>query len=304
MAESDRSPRPTVGLAGLGRMGRPMAANLARAGLLVAVHNRTWERCDTVARELGVLACRTPAQLAEACDVVVTIVADGAAVEALYLGEAGLCGSLRAGALCIEMSTIGPEPIEALGARLADVGARLVDAPVSGSTAMAASGELTIVAGGEPGDVARARPVLDVLGARTFHMGPLGAGATMKLALNNAIYGLNEAVAESLVLAERAGIDRLRAYEALAHSAVAAPFVHYRRALFERPGAEPAQMRLELAEKDLALIEALARRVGAPLPQAALNRQVLREAAAAGRAAQDVTAVAEHLREHANEGDQ
>jgi len=289
-------PEPRVGLAGLGHMGRPIAASLARAGLLAAVWNRTRARADAVAAELGVTACETPAELASASDVVVTVVADAAAVRQLYDGPDGLLRALRPGALCVEMSTIGPEAIASLGADVVAAGGALVDAPVSGSTAMAAEGTLTILAGGEATDVERARPVLDALGSRTVHAGPLGAGATLKLAVNNVVYGLNQSVAESLVLAERAGIARERAYEAFAAGAAGAPFVHYRRALFERPGEQPAQMRLDLASKDLELIEALAGRVGAPLPQATVNRQVLLDAAAAGHGAEDVTAVAGHLR--------
>jgi 3-hydroxyisobutyrate dehydrogenase/2-hydroxy-3-oxopropionate reductase len=288
---------PAVGLAGLGRMGRAIAAALASSGLLAAVHNRTWQRGREAAAALGVPACRTAAELAAASDVLITVVADGDAVLQLYKGPDGLLGGLRPGTLCLEMSTIGPEAIERLAGRVHAAGCALVDAPVSGSTAMAARGELTILAGGEPGDLERARPVLDALGRRTLHVGPLGSGATMKLAVNNVVYGLNQSIAESLVLAERAGIARERAYEAFADSAVAAPFVHYRRELFERPGEQPAQMRLDLAAKDVALIEALAARVGARLPQAAVNGLVMRDAASAGRGSQDVTAVAAYLRD-------
>jgi 3-hydroxyisobutyrate dehydrogenase/2-hydroxy-3-oxopropionate reductase len=118
----------------------------------------------------------------------------------------------------------------------------------------------------------------------------------MKLAVNTVVYGLNEALSEGLVLAERSGIPRARAYEALASSAVAAPFVHYRRASFERPEATPVALRLTLARKDLDLILSLADHVGADLPQARLNAEVLRAADEAGFAEADVSAVAEYLR--------
>jgi 3-hydroxyisobutyrate dehydrogenase-like beta-hydroxyacid dehydrogenase len=285
-------------------MGRSMAASLARAGLLAAVHNRTHATAQVVAAELGVVACETPAALASASDVVVTIVADAAAVRQLYDGPDGILQTLRPGTLCVEMSTIGPEAVESLGADLAAAGSALVDAPVSGSVALAERGELTILAGGAAADVERARPLLDALGSRIIHAGPLGAGAALKLVVNNVVYGLNQSVAESLVLAERVGIARERAYEAFVAGAAGAPFVHYRRALFERPGEEPVQMRLELAGKDLALIDALADRVGALSPQATVNRQVLLDALAAGHGAEDVTAVAVHLRDLAsNRGD-
>lgn len=287
---------PAVGLLGLGAMGSAMASSLRRAGLLAAVHNRTWERCRAVASELGVRGCRTIAELAEASAVLITMVSDAQAIRDVYDGPSGLLANLHPGTLCLEMSTIGPEAAVRLGAGVAAAGCTLIDAPVSGSTEMAATGQLTILLGGDIADVQRARPVLDALGRQTFHVGPLGAGATMKLAVNNVIYGLNQSLAESLVLAEQAGVDRERAYEIFASSAAAAPFVHYRRALFEDPQGEPVQMRLDLAAKDLTLIEALAARVGARLPQAQTNQLILQEAIASGLGANDVSAVAEHLR--------
>jgi 3-hydroxyisobutyrate dehydrogenase-like beta-hydroxyacid dehydrogenase len=118
----------------------------------------------------------------------------------------------------------------------------------------------------------------------------------MKLAVNNVVYGLAQAVAESLVLAERAGIERTRAYEVFANSAVAAPMVHYRRAAYERPDEAPAAFRLVLAAKDLELIGALADRVGARVPQAQVNLQEVRGAIADGLGEQDLALIAEHLR--------
>ena len=108
----------------------------------------------------------------------------------------------------------------------------------------------------------RARPVLDVLGARVFHLGDLGAGATMKLAVNAVVHALNQALAEALVLAERAGVDRAKAYEVFAASAIAAPFVHYKQAAFLDPAGTPVAFMLDLVAKDLALIEDLAAEVG------------------------------------------
>jgi 3-hydroxyisobutyrate dehydrogenase-like beta-hydroxyacid dehydrogenase len=295
--------QPRVGLAGLGGMGRAMAGRLAGAGMLTAVYNRTWSTCRAEADHLGVKACATAAELATACDILVTMISDDRALYDVYEGEAGVLQAIRPGTLCVEMSTTGPPALQRLAVGLEGRGCALVDAPVSGSTQMAASGQLTILVGGDQQLVDRARPVFERLGHRTFHVGPLGSGAAMKLAVNNVVYGLNQSVAESLVLAERAGIDRLIAYDVFAHSAVAAPFVHYRRQLFEQPDRAPAQMRLGLAAKDLSLIEAMASSVGADLPQAAVNHRVLQDAAAAGHSDRDVTAVAEHLRNQPSRGD-
>jgi 3-hydroxyisobutyrate dehydrogenase-like beta-hydroxyacid dehydrogenase len=277
-------------------MGRAIAARLHRAGLLAAVQNRTWETSRRLAADLDVRACRTVAELAQSSQIIVTVLSDADALSAVYDGPAGLLRHLRPHSLCLEMSTVGPDAVIRLGASLTSVSCALLDAPVSGSIDMAAAGELTILVGGAAVDLQRARPAFDALGSHTFHVGALGAGATIKLAVNNVIYGLNQSVAESLVLAEQAGIEREQAYEIFASSAAAAPFVHYRRSLFEHPGREPVQMRLGLAVKDLILIEALARDVRATLPQAATNLSVLQDAVTAGLGADDVSAVAEHLR--------
>ena len=282
-----------VGLAGLGRMGTPMARRLADAGLLTGVYNRTQLKTDEVAPELGVIGFASPAELAASCNVVVTMVADERAVRELYTS---FVSSLTPGTVAIEMSTIGPGPLPALRDLIESHDGRLVDAPVSGSVALAASGELTLMVGGEAVDVERVRPVLEVLGSKIFHLGVLGAGATLKLAVNTIVYALNEAVAEALVLAERAGIERHDAYEVFAVSAIAAPFVHYRRAEFEQPGCVPVAFRLELARKDLQLALELASSLGHPMPQAELDLAVIGSAADAGFGDHDIAAVAEYFR--------
>jgi 3-hydroxyisobutyrate dehydrogenase/2-hydroxy-3-oxopropionate reductase len=280
-----------------------MAANLARSGFAVRLYNRDTAKAEAVAAEVGsdgdAVVCATPAEAAEKAEVVVTMLADGRAVDAVYHGPDGVLARIPPGALAIEMSTSGRDAVLSLAAALADAGCALVDAPVSGSVAFARDGKLTIMAGGSDADVARARAVLDVLGGRVFHVGPLGSGAAMKLVVNTVIYGLNQAVSEALVLAERAGIERKAAYAVFAESAVAAPFVHYRRDAFERPETAPPAMRIDLAAKDLDLIIALARSVDAPVPQAGLNLDVLYEASEAGFGADDVALVAEFLRRRA-----
>jgi 3-hydroxyisobutyrate dehydrogenase/2-hydroxy-3-oxopropionate reductase len=172
----------------------------------------------------------------------------------------------------------------------------MVDAPVSGSVASAASGELLIMVGGEEHDVERVRPILEAMGSKVIRVGGLGSAVAMKLAVNVVVYGLNQALSEGLVLAERAGVARELAYEVLASSAVGAPFVHYRRDAFERPGEIPAAMPMPLAEKDLVLALHLAREVVTPMPQAVMNRELLHAAAESGYAEFDISAIAEYLR--------
>lgn len=285
-----------VGLSGIGRMGTPIARNLAAGGFLAGVHNRTSERAEELARELGVAAYATPAELAAGVDVVVTCVSDAAAVFDLYEGDSGFLAGLRPGTTAVDIGTIGTRAVHRLAELLARHECEFVDAPLSGSTATASAGTLTVMVGASPAVFERLMPVLQTIGSSVFRVGPVGSGAALKLAVNNVVYGLNQGISESLVLAERAGIDRLVAYEVFASSAVAAPFVHYRRAAFERPESTPVALKLTLAAKDIDLVVELAQSVDAEVPQARLAATVLREAIAAGFGSADVSAVAEFLR--------
>jgi 3-hydroxyisobutyrate dehydrogenase len=286
-----------VGFVGLGVMGWPMAANVAHAGFPIFVYNRTRERADAFAESTeGVTVCASPAEVAALADVVLTMLAGAEAVDQVYLGEAGLLAGLRPGTVVVEMSTIGPEHAAALSERVREAGFELVDAPVSGSVSTAKSASLLVMAGGSEKAVARVRPVLEAIGTMV-HVGPSGSGATMKLAVNTVVYGLNQSVSEALVLAERAGLDRRLVYDVFASSAIAAPFVHYRRAAFERPGEVPVAFRVELASRDLRLILELGDKVGADLRQAETNLEVLDQAVDAGFGNADVSAVASFLRD-------
>ncbi len=285
-----------VGFLGLGRMGTPIVRNLVAAGFPVMVWNRTSARADELAAEIPVTVAGDPAGLAAAVDVSMTMVADDDAAEAIYLGPGGIAAGIAAGAVAMDLSTVAPTTSRRMAAALRERGADFVDSPVSGSTSSAEARQLLLMVGGEEATVARVRPVLDAIGSAVHHLGPVGSGATMKLAVNSVIFGLNAALSEALVLAERAGIDRLAAYEVFASSAVAAPVVHYRRAAFERPGEGPVSFRLALGVKDLRLIADLAEQVGAPMPQAARNLEIHSAAAAGGFGDWDLAGFAEWLR--------
>ena len=286
-----------VGFAGLGLMGLPMARNLAGADLLAGVYNRTQSRAVEFAAATGIPACRSPAELAERTNVLIVMVADDEASWDLFAGAGGFAETIRPGSVAVQMSTVSLGHIEQLTELLWQHGCSLLDVPVSGSVSMAEQATLTLMAGGEESDLRAVEPVLRVLGTNVFHLGPLGSGAAMKLAVNAVVYGLNEALAEGLVLAERAGIPRSSAYEVFMASAAAAPFVHYRQAAFEQPDEAPVGLRLELAAKDLGLILDLAAELGQALPQAELNAQVVGQAVAAGFADSDLALVAQYLRE-------
>ena len=211
------------------------------------------------------------------------MLADGAAVDAVYAGPDGLLAGAHPGSVFADASTVAPATLRGHAAAASAVGAGLLDTPVSGSVGLAESGKLTIMVGGAAADLERARPILEALAGTVFHLGPLGTGAAMKLAVNTLIFGLNQAVAEGLSLAEAAGIDGPTAYDVLTASAAGAPLVGYKRAAFLEPETTPVAFSLDLAAKDLRLIAALAEAVGVDMPQARTNLRRHRSGRRAGR---------------------
>jgi 3-hydroxyisobutyrate dehydrogenase-like beta-hydroxyacid dehydrogenase len=288
--------QPKVAVVGAGRMGAAMVGTLRRAGIEVVVFNRTRARAEEVARATGAAVSDTAREAAAGAQVVLSSLADDAAVGAAYTGGDGIVAGLQPGTVVCESSTIDPGTVRRLRPLVTDRGAFLLDTPVSGSVPSVEAGQLTIMAGGDAAVLERVRPVLDPLAKQVFHVGDLGSGAVMKLTVNSVLHGLNLALAEGLVLAERAGVGRSTAYEVIAASAVAAPFVHYKREAFEHPGRPPVAFSLDLVAKDLDLVLALAIRAGASMEQAATNRQVVRAAVAAGLGDHDLSELATYLR--------
>ena len=287
----------TVGVAGAGRMGSAMAHAIRAAGHDVLIWNRTPAAADALAVELGGRSISRPAELSASADITISMLADGAAVDAVYGGPDGLIAGARAGSVLVDSSTVPPAVLRRHEPAIRARGAGVLDAPVSGSVALAESGKLTLMVGGEAADLERARPVLEAYGSTIFHLGPLGTGAAMKLAVNTVIFGLNQALAEGLVLAELAGIDRERAYDVLTASAVGAPYVGYKRAAFLDPEGTPVAFAADLAAKDLRLIAELADAVHLSMPQATTNLTVIDALIAADAGGRDFSTVAAHLRD-------
>ena len=289
----------TVGVLGTGRMGAAMARAIRAAGHDVVLWNRSGASAESCANELGgsTAIVGRPADVAARAGICISMLADGAAVDAVYGGPDGLAAGARPENVLIDCSTVPPAVIRGHAAAVRASGAGILDAPVSGSVALATSGKLTLMVGGEAADLERARPILDAIAATIFHLGPLGSGAAMKLAVNTVIFGLNQALAEGLVLAERAGVARDLAYDVIAAGAAGAPYVGYKRAAFVDPDATPVAFSLDLAAKDLGLIAELAAAVGLEMPQAEVDLAVIRAASAGGRGGRDFSAVAGQLRE-------
>ncbi|MGF1640925.1 MAG: NAD(P)-dependent oxidoreductase [Rhodospirillales bacterium] len=203
-----------VGFVGLGLMGRPMAVNLHRAGARLVVHNRSREVVHALAA-LGMAAAPTAAAAAEGVDALILMLPDTKAVETVLFGVDGVAAAVRPGLLVIDMGTTEVGATRRFAKAVREAGGDFVDAPVSGGTIGAETGELIIMAGGGDEAIARATPIFEVLGKRTTHVGGVGAGQIAKAA-NQVIVGLTiGAVAEALTLARRAGADPAKVREAL-----------------------------------------------------------------------------------------
>lgn len=280
---------------GTGRMGAAMVTTISRAGFDTLVWNRDRSKAERVADVLGVPVASSAAEAAKA-EVVLTSLADDAALERVYLGPEGIVEGIGAGSVAVDTSTVDPRSIELVGAAVDATGAGFLDGPVSGSVSTVEAGALTIMVGGDTQLLERVRPVLDALASRVIHVGGRGAGAATKLAVNDLVHGLNVALSEALVLAERAGVDRETAYDVFASGAAGAPFVQYKREAYEHPGTTPVAFSLDLVAKDLELITELGERVGAPMRQAQTSLEVVRSAIAAGYGERDLSQIAVFLR--------
>jgi 3-hydroxyisobutyrate dehydrogenase-like beta-hydroxyacid dehydrogenase len=287
-----------VALIGAGRMGSAMGGRIAGAGHDLVVFNRTRSRAADLAEQTGARVADNAHDAAASAEVCLVSLADDAAVTATYLDDSGLIGGLQPGAVVCDTSTVAPATIGGLAPLVAQQGATLIDTPVSGSVSTVESGTLTVMVGGDQEALERARPVLDAFAKSIFHLGDVGAGATMKLVVNALVAALNVAVSEALVLAERAGLDRQTVYDVFEASAAGAPYVKYKREAFLQPGEVPVAFSLALTAKDSELIHDLAQRVGARMDQGEASRRLVAEAVAAGLAERDLSEVAEFLRRH------
>ncbi len=198
-----------IGIVGTGRMGAAIAGRLLGLGHAVTVWNRTAEKTRSLATA-GAAVAATPGELAAASEIVITILTDAAALDAVYHGKDGLLSDGVAGKLFIEMSTVRPATEKALAAKVRAKNAALIDCPVGGTVGPAKEGKLFGFAGGEAADVARAKPILDQLCRRVEHVGPVGAGASMKLAINLPLLVYWQALGEALLLCKSLGLDPVR----------------------------------------------------------------------------------------------
>jgi len=277
-----------IGFIGLGLMGRPMAAHLIDAG-----HDLYINRVKPVSEflvEKGATACDTPKAVAEAAEIIITIVPDTPDVDGVLFGENGVADGLSEGKMVIDMSSISPVETKAFAERIAAKGCGYLDAPVSGGEVGAKNAALTIMVGGSEADFERGKPLFEAMGKTITHVGPVGDGQTAKVA-NQIIVGLTiEAVAEGLLFAKKAGADPAKVREALMGGFAGSTImkVHGER-MIERtfdPG-----FRIRLHRKDMALAVNAARDIGLALPNAAATEQLMNAAIARGDGDKDHSAL-------------
>jgi 3-hydroxyisobutyrate dehydrogenase-like beta-hydroxyacid dehydrogenase len=275
-----------IGFLGLGEMGTPMAGRLLQAGHDLVVWNRSVARTAALAKE-GAAVASSPAKAAAGRDFVITMLATPEALEQVLFGAVGLAPALSPGQILIDMSTVGPDEVRSVAARLPK-GASLVDAPVRGSVPLATSGRLEVFVGASDENYERVRPILESLGS-VRHTGGPGSGAAMKLVANLALGAAIVTLGEALSLGESLELKRNVMLDALADSPIG-PIVKAKRANVESGQFEPS-FKLRHAAKDLRLVTEAAAARGRDLKQAKANRAWLDEAAERGAADLDFSAV-------------
>jgi 3-hydroxyisobutyrate dehydrogenase-like beta-hydroxyacid dehydrogenase len=281
----------TLGFCGLGQMGAAMAARLIGGGHDVRVWNRTAAKAQPLA-DMGAIVAATPAEAAHGSEHVFTMLASPEALRDVVFGKSGLAEGLGSGSTLVEMSTVGPEAVHETRAKLPE-GVGMLDAPVLGSVAQAERGELKVFVGGEDDGFERARSLLAVFGP-IRHLGPLGAGASMKLVVNSTLLALMTALGEALALADTLGLEQRDALEVLADSPIGVP-ARSKRAFIEQ-GAYPPNFKLSLAAKDGSLIRRAAEAAGLDLAVARAADAWMSAADRAGLGELDYSAVIAQIR--------
>jgi 2-hydroxy-3-oxopropionate reductase len=282
----------TVGFIGLGIMGRPMAENLVRAGFDVIGHNRSRAKVDAFV-ESGGRAADTAVEAARDADVVVTMLPDSPDVETVLLGAEpgdGVLDHARAGALVVDMSTIRPDVSRRVAEAGAAKGLRVLDAPVSGGEQGAVDGTLSIMVGGADEDFTQAKQVLEAVGKTIVHVGPAGAGQTVKAANQLIVAGTLELVAESLVFLEANGVDTEAAVKVLAGGLAGSAILDRKAPGMLRRDFTPG-FRVELHHKDLGIVQDAAREAGVSIPLGSLVSQLIASLVARGDGALDHSAL-------------
>jgi 3-hydroxyisobutyrate dehydrogenase len=283
-----------IAFLGLGIMGSRMAANLAAAGHELRVWNRTASTAERFAAEHRATVAATPAEAADGCELVFTMVVDGDQVRGVLLGDDGAADGAQPGTIMVDCSTIGPAATLEIGAALADRELSLVDAPVTGSSPKAQDGTLTFMVGATDEQFAAIKPALDAMGELIVHAGPLGQGQMVKL-INNATAAANAVtLAQALIVGSRAGVDLDALVEVMGAGAGGSAMLDLKAGPMRRHDYSTL-FKLEHMLKDVRLCLEEGQRLGVPFPSAAFAREVLDAGMGMGHADDDFAAVLEPL---------
>lgn len=284
-----------IGWIGLGNMGNPMSKNLLKAGHEVTVWNRTKSKADEVLAE-GAKWADTPKEIAETCDFIFTMVADGPTLQSVTLSENGVAAGLSANKIVIDMSTVSPEESAKVNDAIEAKECKFIRGPVTGSTVLAQNATLGILASGDKTAYDKVLPLFEAMGKNQFYVGRSEEARVLKLALNVMIGVTSQMVAEAVVLAEKAGLDVAQVCEVMAGSAVGSPLVNYKKALVSS-GDYKAAFSVNLMMKDFDLAFAAAKQYDVAMPVTAITRQSLQAAAATGRGDKDFFVLTQVLEE-------
>jgi len=278
-----------LGYVGLGVMGSSVTRRLLEAGHTVHVWNRTREKAEPLLAA-GAQWADSPREVAERAEIVFTMVTNTAAVRAVFEGDDGILAGLTPGKLYIDMSTASPANTRALAEQVEAAGAQMLDSPVSGTSITVDQGKASLMVGGDEAAFERAKPVLEAIGPKVFHMGGNGTAVALKIAINLSLAVQMLAFSEGVLLAEKSGIDRERVVEAMLASVIASPMVAYRGPLVL---GHPDEVWFDchMMQKDMNLALEMGRELEVPLPTTAVTNEFLTAANGMGIGEKDFAVI-------------
>jgi 3-hydroxyisobutyrate dehydrogenase-like beta-hydroxyacid dehydrogenase len=282
-----------LGFVGLGVMGSRMVQRLLAAGHTVTGYNRTKWKAQWLL-DAGMKWGDTPRAVAEAADIIFTMVTNTQALQAVTNDNDGILAGLSAGKIYIDMSTVSPTASRELAKQVETKGAQMLDAPVSGSVTTLQEGKLSIMVGGSPAALEKARPILEAIGPKVTHVGDNGLAVSMKIATNLSLAVQMLAFSEGVLLAQKSGIERKTAVEVLLNSVIASPMVKY-RGPFVLDMPEEAWFDVNMMQKDMLLALEMGRQLDVPLPTTAITNEMLTAARGMGLAEKDFAILFEAL---------
>ena len=288
-----------VGFIGLGIMGKPMAGHILKAGFPLTVYNRTKSKTEDLVKA-GAVAVDTPAEVARASDIIITIVSDTPDFEQVAFGGGGIAEGISEGKVVVDMSTIAPGPTREAAEKFAKMGVKMLDAPVSGGEMGAINATLTIMVGGDADAYGRCVPIFGAMGKKLNHMGPSGAGQATKMVNQTAIASLVTGVAESLMLASKEGLDLMQVIDVLSGGTANSAQLTVHGPKMVKGDMAPGGM-VDLFMKDIDIVQAAQKQRGIPSPLTSSAAALFRAAQANGYGQdgmQSVVKVYESLTNH------